>query len=121
MSKLTGAICLLLVSVFISSVSQILLKKAADRTYENHLREYLNPLVIFSYGDPDHAGTEKSSPFHAADPGIYRIHFCGCDGVYFSEGKTEQKKIGRNRTDPCWDHCVFTVEKELYGLSDRSG
>ena len=50
MSKLTGAICLLLVSVFISSVSQILLKKAADRTYENHLREYLNPLVIFSYG-----------------------------------------------------------------------
>ena len=29
MSKLTGAICLLLVSVFISSVSQILLKKAA--------------------------------------------------------------------------------------------
>ena len=50
MSTLTGAICLLLVSVFISSVSQILLKKAADRTYENHLREYLNPLVIFSYG-----------------------------------------------------------------------
>ena len=50
MSTLTGAICLLLVSVFISSVSQILLKKAADRTYENHIREYLNPLVIFSYG-----------------------------------------------------------------------
>ena len=44
MSTLTGSICLLLVSVFISSVSQILLKKAADRTYENH------PLVIFSYG-----------------------------------------------------------------------
>lgn len=50
MSTLTGYICLLLVSVFISSVSQILLKKAADRTYENHIREYLNPLVIFSYG-----------------------------------------------------------------------
>lgn len=50
MSTLTGSICLLLVSVFISSVSQILLKKAADRTYENHIREYLNPLVIFSYG-----------------------------------------------------------------------
>ena len=50
MSTLTGYICLLLVSVFISSVSQILLKKAADRTYGNHIREYLNPLVIFSYG-----------------------------------------------------------------------
>lgn len=76
---------------------------------------------VFLFRDPDHAGTEKSSPFHAADPGIYRIHFCGCDGVYFSEGKTEQKKIGRNRADPCGDHCVFTVEKELYGLSGRNG
>ena len=50
MSTLTGSICLLLVSVFISSVSQILLKKAADRTYENHIRENLTPLVIITYG-----------------------------------------------------------------------
>lgn len=40
----------LLVSVFISSVSQILLKKAADRSYANRLREYMNPLVIGAYG-----------------------------------------------------------------------
>ena len=50
MSKFGGAVCLLLVSVFISSVSQILLKKAANKTYEDHIREYLNPLVIFAYG-----------------------------------------------------------------------
>ena len=50
MSKFGGAVCLLLVSVFISSVSQILLKKAANKTYEDHIREYLNPLVIGAYG-----------------------------------------------------------------------
>ncbi len=38
-----------LVSVFISSVSQILLKKSADRIYESKIREYLNPLVITAY------------------------------------------------------------------------
>jgi len=39
-----------LVSVFISSVSQILLKKSADKTYDSRLKEYLNPLVIVAYG-----------------------------------------------------------------------
>lgn len=50
MSKSGGAVCLLLFSVFISSVSQILLKKAADKTYKDYIREYINPLVIFAYG-----------------------------------------------------------------------
>ena len=36
-------------SVFISSVSQILLKKAAGKKYPNKLREYLNPFVITGY------------------------------------------------------------------------
>lgn len=39
----------LLVSVFISSVSQVLLKKSALKTYDSPLKEYLNPLVIFAY------------------------------------------------------------------------
>ena len=38
-----------LAAVFISSVSQIMLKKSANRTYDNKLKEYLNPLVIISY------------------------------------------------------------------------
>ena len=42
--------CVFLVSVFISSVSQILLKKSADKTYDSKLKEYLNPLVIVAYG-----------------------------------------------------------------------
>lgn len=49
MSSLSTAVCVLLVSVFISSVSQILLKKAANRKYDSPLREYLNPLVIGAY------------------------------------------------------------------------
>jgi multidrug transporter EmrE-like cation transporter len=40
---------LFLVSVFISSISQILLKKSADKEYENTLKEYLNPRVIAAY------------------------------------------------------------------------
>ena len=39
-----------LFSVFISSVSQILLKKSADHTHKNPLAEYLNPRVIIAYG-----------------------------------------------------------------------
>ena len=49
MNKLSTAVCILLLSVFISSVSQILLKKAANRKYESPVREYLNPLVIGAY------------------------------------------------------------------------
>ena len=50
MSRLEVSVCVLLFSVFISSVSQILLKKAANRTYETPLKEYLNPLVVSAYG-----------------------------------------------------------------------
>lgn len=35
--------------VFISSVSQIILKKSADRQYESKIREYLNVRVICAY------------------------------------------------------------------------
>lgn len=42
-------ILLFLCSVFISSCSQILLKKGANRTYKNIIEEYLNPLVIGAY------------------------------------------------------------------------
>ncbi|MCR1882337.1 EamA family transporter [Murimonas intestini] len=47
---MTYSVILLLVSVFISAVSQILLKKATYRHYDTKLREYLNPYVIIAYG-----------------------------------------------------------------------
>lgn len=41
---------IMLGSIFVSSVSQILLKKSAQKEYPSKLREYLNPLVIIAYG-----------------------------------------------------------------------
>ena len=43
-------IILFLGAVFISSVSQIMLKKSANKTYESKLAEYMNPWVIIAYG-----------------------------------------------------------------------
>lgn len=40
---------ILLLGVFISAISQVMLKKAAQKEYKSHLREYLNPLVIIAY------------------------------------------------------------------------
>lgn len=42
-------ILIFLLSVLLSSISQILLKKSAKKTYRNKIEEYINPLVIFSY------------------------------------------------------------------------
>ena len=39
----------LLLGVFISAISQVLLKKAALVHYDSHIKEYLNPLVIIAY------------------------------------------------------------------------
>ena len=50
MSEMKTAVCILMVSVLISSVSQVLLKKAADKSYAGFLEEYINPLVICAYG-----------------------------------------------------------------------
>jgi len=40
---------ILLTGVFISAVSQVLLKKAAMKSYESWLKEYTDPMVIFAY------------------------------------------------------------------------
>ena len=39
----------LLAGVFISAISQVMLKKAAIKKYESVIKEYLNPLVITAY------------------------------------------------------------------------
>ena len=39
-----------LISVLVSSVSQILLKISAGKTYDSKIKEYLNALVIIAYG-----------------------------------------------------------------------
>lgn len=47
---MTLYIFLFVFSVFISSVSQTILKTSAEKKYDNRLQEYLNPKVIVAYG-----------------------------------------------------------------------
>ncbi|MCH3967667.1 MAG: multidrug ABC transporter [Atopobiaceae bacterium] len=44
-----GYAAVLLVSVFVSAVSQVMLKKASQRTYASTFAEYANPLVVSAY------------------------------------------------------------------------
>lgn len=41
--------CILLLGVFLSAISQVMLKKAAMKKYASCIKEYLNPLVIIAY------------------------------------------------------------------------
>lgn len=41
--------CIMLFGTFISAISQVILKKAAGKTYENKIREYVNLPVISAY------------------------------------------------------------------------
>ena len=49
MNRLTAYICIFIAGVFVSSVSQIMLKVSSGRSYPSKLKEYLNPLVIIAY------------------------------------------------------------------------
>ena len=44
------AAALMIFSAFLAALSQMLLKKSADRTHKNVLMAYLNPRVITAYG-----------------------------------------------------------------------
>lgn len=48
-STMIAYACVLLAGVFIASLSQVMLKKAAMRSHESAIKEYMNPLVIFAY------------------------------------------------------------------------
>lgn len=50
MSKLAFGVVVLLFSVFISAVSQIILKVAANKQYDSPIKEYVNIRVIGAYG-----------------------------------------------------------------------
>lgn len=49
MSKLVAYATLMVVSVLVSSISQIMLKFSTKKQYGSSIREYLNPLVITAY------------------------------------------------------------------------
>lgn len=41
--------CVLLIGVFISAISQVMLKKSAMKHYDSKIQEYMNPIVISAY------------------------------------------------------------------------
>ncbi len=43
-------VIIFLVSVLVSSISQIMLKLSSRKKYEHKIKEYLNPMVIIAYG-----------------------------------------------------------------------
>ena len=50
MNEINWMYALVLVcGVFISSISQILLKKSANKKHNSFIKEYLNPIVVISY------------------------------------------------------------------------
>lgn len=49
MNELTVYSCVIIISALVSSFSQVMLKKAAQKKYDSRLKEYLNPLVITAY------------------------------------------------------------------------
>lgn len=49
MNELTFSL-IFIASVLVSSVSQVMLKKSANKEYSSKIKEYLNPLVIVAYG-----------------------------------------------------------------------
>lgn len=49
MNDFTRSVIILLISVLISSFSQILLKISANKEHGSRIKEYLNPLVITAY------------------------------------------------------------------------
>ena len=49
MSDFQSGVLLLILSVFIASAAQILLKISAGRPHSSRLKEYLNPYVILGY------------------------------------------------------------------------
>ena len=79
--------CVLLIGVLVSAISQVLLKKAAMKHYENHLKEYLNPMVIFAYA---YRGIPLSmGPILEATSYIYVTIF----GVKIFHERLNKKKI----------------------------
>ncbi len=50
MNDLAVYSCIIVVGALISSFSQIMLKKSAQKTYSSKIKEYFNPLVIIAYG-----------------------------------------------------------------------
>ena len=100
-----GYVLLFLISVFVSSCSQIALKKSANQKHENKIREIVNPLVLGAY-----ACFFGASLLTVLGTGAGNYQLC----IYydfkrgFSEGKSIEEKGVRKYNNYYWnrDICV---------------
>ena len=93
---------LIAAGTFIASVSQVLLKKSAEKTYSSLIREYLNPFVIIGYGMmvvstvcgviAYHNGVEYKNGVMVESLGFVLVMIFS--RVFFGEGITLRKIIG---------------------------
>ena len=49
MNELVIYSCIMILGTLISAFSQVMLKKSAQKQYENKIKEYFNPMVIIAY------------------------------------------------------------------------
>ena len=111
--------CILLAGVFISAISQVMLKKSAMKSYDSKLKEYLNPMVISAYlmfvgttflSIVAYKGIPLSmGPILEATSYIYVTFF----GVRIFKEKLNEKKNTGFSIDYYWDCfiCNYIVDK----------
>ncbi|MBE6015184.1 MAG: multidrug ABC transporter [Lachnospiraceae bacterium] len=93
---------LIAAGTFIASVSQVLLKKSAEKTYGSLIKEYLNPFVIVGYGlmfvstvcgvIAYHNGVEYKNGVMIESLGFVLVMVFS--RIFFGEGITLRKIIG---------------------------
>ena len=108
MNSLQISICILILSVFIASVSQILLKISANKTYSSRIREYLNVYVIFGYGLL-FLSTLLTMIVLVTCSGIQQLHFCICNGISGAEREIYEKENDGTAGDPYRDSGIFPL------------
>ena len=115
MNSLQISICILILSVFIASVSQILLKISANKTYSSRIREYLNVYVIFGYGLLFLSTlltmiALKRVPL-SWSPVVEseQLHFCICNGISGAEREIYEKENDGTAGDPYRDSGIFPL------------
>ena len=113
MQSLILNILLWLFSVFISSVSQTLLKISANKSHSDRLHEYLNPYVIIAYG------MFFLSTFLTM-LAISQLHIHTAVRRADPEGKNQQTASARDR-DHTDRHVDFCTGQDIWDLRNSSG
>lgn len=110
-------VALFLLSVFISSCSQIALKKSANRRHENKIKEIMNPTVIGAYAMFFGASLLTVFAYRGVDlswgPVLETtsyVYVMILSGMFLGERITKRKVIG---------NVIIVLGILIYALGDR--